>query len=163
MNVEELKDILSTLSVERMCEMLEERGFRRTNIYGTEEFRHSLFWHITPDETVESEDTENDFKYIAKLYGQIEGHEGITFVSLVVWKLHRNQKCPMTPRKTLLYTDAPIDEEYEREQASAMKCARCKKTYAKKEMIEWFGKLLCERCTAIAALAEAASLKDEDI
>ncbi len=159
MKVEELKKIVSTLSVETMGEMLEEKGFRHTNRYLIEEFKPLLFWGITPDETVESEDKENDFKYIAKLYRQIKGYEGITFVDLVVWKLHRNQKCPMTPRKILLYTDAPINEEYEREQASPIKCAKCKKTYIKKEVMEWYGKVLCQRCVAITALSESYNVE----
>ncbi len=162
MKVDELKKIVSTLKVETMGKMLEEKGFRHTNLYLIEEFKPSLFWDITPDETVESEDKENDFKYIAKLYRQIKGYEDITFIDLVVWKLHRNQKCSMTPRKILLYTDAPINEEYEREQASPIKCAKCKKTYIKKEMMEWYRKVLCQRCVAIAALSEAALIEIDE-
>ncbi len=154
-NLEELEKILSALNTEKICETLVERGFRLANPNYVWEYEPSLFWDVEPDGTVERKDSEGNFKYVAKLYTKIKGYEGIAFVDLVVWKLYKKQKCPMTPRKILLYTDAPIDEKYEREQESPTECALCKKTYKKKQLEEWFGRLLCERCLAITALMEA--------
>ncbi len=154
MKIEELKEIVSTLNLETICQRIEERGFRIINERPQWEYPLSIFMSKEKEEAA-CEDEKEDFYYVAEIFRNFKEYEGIEFIRVCKWKLHRQNPCPMTPRKIFLYTSAPINEEYERELDSSVECALCKKKYIKRQLTRWFGKEYCERCWGLALISAA--------
>ncbi len=50
------------------------------------------------------------------------------------------------PKKTMIFTDAPINEEYLRDINSIVKCDLCGEEYVKKQLLDYENKKLCGKC-----------------
>ncbi len=147
MNLEEFRKIISTVDCQQICEQMEKSGFRHAN--------PDYFWEFDIDEIEEKgrvaanlcyEDVFADMEYHVTLYKEVKGYEGIEFVHLRVFRIYMEEKKIPIPYKNLLYTNAPVNEEYERALNSSIPCGGCGRLYVKRRLVNCFGEYLCPRC-----------------
>lgn len=150
MELEELDEIIRLMNVDSICRRMEEQGYRLANPEGVWEFNLLLIGKDCKSrKQVDWEDRFNHFIYHADMYEKVTGFDGIVFIDILVHRLQkiRKQQVPI-PYKRFFYTNAPVNEEYERFQSEVVKCARCKRLYARKNLIDWVGEELCGGCLA---------------
>ncbi len=159
MDTAELDRKLATMDWEHICNWLEEQGFRLANPDCEWEFDSKLFEDENVTKALEGyEDVFANRYYSANVYENIKGYEGFTFVKLVLWGIYRDHDGLRIPRRTFLYTTAPVNEEYEKIQASKIKCSKCKEIYMKKELMNYCGKWLCPKCLLAKLLKEGRKI-----
>ncbi len=148
MTIEELEEIIKIMDYDGICAEIEGRGFRRASEDGVFEFDfYSLWGKSGYQKQVIKEDRKTDKYFHIRICKDCTGYEGLTFIEVYFCKIKKvkRKRFPI-PKKSMLYTDAPINEEYERDIHSIVQCARCNKEYVKKELISHENKLLCGRC-----------------
>ncbi len=140
MTVKELRAIISSADVQTISNRLLERGFRIAypNLIWKYKDLFSMKKNIIKN--VCYKNTDRGFDYRARVYQDMKNYGEIIFIEVAL------------SQKTLFYTNMPVDEEYEREQAIEGKCANCKETHIKKSLIEHGGGLLCAKCLYITLI-----------
>lgn len=147
MTIEQLNEIVSTMDLATIESKLKENGFRSASKNGNWEFHpFEIAKAFKVEGTERYEDTFDDKKYHGDIHTQVAAYEGLTFIVISVEKIHRNLDNMSFPVEMLLFTDAPINEEYERKQSEICCCVECKGKFAKGDMIELNEKLFCIEC-----------------
>ncbi len=148
MQIQELEQIINTMDTDIICKALEDKGYRLANPDGVKEFDVPI---VAEDESnttnVSVEDVFDDKLYRATIHKNMKEYDGITFIWFVVSKLIRRPDITLPiPWKMFLYTDAPINEEYEKFQAEIICCEKCKRKDQRKKMLSLYEKTLCPKC-----------------
>ncbi len=160
MTIAELDKIVALTDVESICREIEGRGFRLANPDYVWEFPSSLFSEENADGKIEYIDKNAGLYYEGFFFERVKG---FAFIRITVWKIVKKEgeefKIPMTG-KSFLYTNAPVNEEYVREQERLTKCPSCKEEYKKKDMLAWSGKYYCKRCAAVEAITESIWIEE---
>lgn len=147
MTIEQLNEIVSSMDLATIENKLKECGFRTASKNGNWEFApFEIAKAFNVEGTERYEDVFGDKKYHGDIHTQVSGYEGITFIVISVEKIHRDLDNMTFPIEMLLFTNAPINEEYERKQTEVCHCAECKESFVKGDMIELNGKFLCSDC-----------------
>ncbi len=148
MTIEELKEIIEIMDYDGICAEIEKRGFRRAGEDGVWEFELSSLWNKSSYiKGITKEDKKTDKYFRIKLYKDCTDYEGLTFVSVCFSKIEKfkRRRVPI-PKKTMIFTDAPINEEYLRDINSIVECDLCGKEYVKKQLLDYENKRLCCGC-----------------
>ncbi len=147
MNIEALNEIVKQMDLEKIQTDLEQLGYRHASKNGK--------WEFSPFDIAKAGEVENterhedvfaDKVYVGDLHTQVEGQGEYEFIVVTVEEIHRHLNNREFPCEMLLFTNAPIDEEYEREQAKPARCQVCKKEYAQGELTKVNGRLVCKEC-----------------
>lgn len=142
MTIEQLNEIIATMDLEKIKAGLERHGFRHASKYGKLEF--DLMKIMEQERTTATDDYEDTFDdrcYWAEVFDNVTACGGYDFI--VVTQL--NTKFNM-PEQVDLYTNAPINEEYEKALEEVKKCKRCGKKFKAYELWEQDGKHYCKPC-----------------
>lgn len=142
MNIEQLNEIISTMNLTRIKNNLESLGYRCASKHGKFEF--DLMKILEQERTTATddyEDTFDDHSYFAEVFENVKAFGGYDFI--VVTQL--NTKIDF-PEHVDIYTNAPINEEYEKALEEVKKCKRCGKKFKAYELWEQDGKPYCKPC-----------------
>ncbi len=143
----ELDKILSIKDFEKICEEIERCGFRSVGESGPWEFEYMKKADGFKSFHILKKDKRARKEYFASLYTNCENYEGVTFISIVLFTLERYRfKYISVPAKSILFTDAPYNEEFDKGINSTVKCDVCKKEFARKDLIRYTGQLMCVEC-----------------
>ena len=140
--IEQLNEIISTMDLEKIKAGIEQHGYRCASKHGKLEF--DLMKILEQERTTATddyEDTFNDHSYWAEVFENVKSFGGYDFI--VVTQL--NTKFNM-PEHVDIYTDAPINEEYEKAMEEVKKCKRCGKKFKAYELWEMNGEHYCMPC-----------------
>lgn len=140
--IEQLNEIISTMDLDKIKAGIEQHGFRCASKHGKLEF--DLMKILEQERTTATddyEDTFDDHSYWAEVYDSVKACGGYDFI--VVTKL--NTKLNM-PERVDVYTDAPINEEYEKAMEEVKKCKRCGKKFKAYDLWEMNGNHYCMPC-----------------
>ncbi len=148
MTINELTEILSLMNLEKICSAIEEKGFRKAGESGIWEFNLSTLKKESADKIQVSEmDEATEQIFELTFFENCRAYEGFTFIEVFLMKRVKTKKIKIPiPRKRILFTDAPYNEEYERDINSIVKCDLCRREYIKKELVEYYGKRYCGFC-----------------
>lgn len=142
LTIEQLNKIVSSMNLELIKAELEQHGYRNASNHGKLEFDLMKIIEKERDAATDDyEDTFDDHTYWAEVYEHVEEFGGYDFI--VVTQL--NTKLDM-PSQIDMYTTAPINEAYEKEQEEVKKCKRCGKKFKAYELWEANGKYYCPPC-----------------
>lgn len=150
MNIEQLNEIISTMDLDKIRAGVEQHGFRCASKNGKWEFDMKA---VSSAESVEAtelhEDTFDDRKYHGEIYTGVEEYPNNTFVVIVVKHIYKHIGVEAY-EQLICFTDAPVNEEYERKQNESAKCALCKKEFTAGELVDMVEKgkkhRLCNDC-----------------
>ncbi len=147
MTVEELNKIIVNKDIDKIHQTLEESGYRHASKGGRWEFDPVAIANAKVVENSEQfEDVFDDKIYVADLHTQVKEYPDVGFIVVTVKKVYRDKNNLEQAERMELYTTAPINEEYEREQAKICKCADCKREFPMSELCEVNGRLICDDC-----------------
>lgn len=146
LTIEQLDEIISTMDLEKIKAGIEQHGFRCASKHGKMEFD---LMKIIDDErttaTDDYEDTFDDHGYFAEVFENVKGYEPYTFIVVTRYAIHVDRNLEF-PDHVDVYTDAPINEEYEKRMEEVKKCKRCGKVFKAYELWEINGKQYCKPC-----------------
>ncbi len=147
MTIKELDKILELKDFDKIRAKLESRGFRHVNEIGTPEFELGIIYlssnHV---ESSTQADKEGRLQYRGIILKDCNDYEGITFIEIVILMSFSQAYPKYLPTNAAMFTDAPINEEYERALNSPYLCESCGKECIKKAMSDFDNKLLCDDC-----------------
>ncbi len=147
MTIERLNEVLAYKNLEKICKALEELGYRHASKNGK--------WEFSPIDVAKAGKVENadrhedifdDKTYVGDIHAHVEGQGDYEFIVITVNTIYRDKDNLEFPCEMFLYTNAPINEEYEREASKILQCSGCKKKFPVRELCEVNGKLLCDDC-----------------
>lgn len=142
LTIEQLNEIVSSMDLEQIKAELEQHGYRNAGKHGKLEF--DLMKIINKERTTATDDYEDifdDHSYWAEVYEDVEDFGGYDFIIVI----QLNTKLDM-PSQIYMYTTAPINEAYEKEQEEVKKCKRCGKKFKTYALWEADGKYYCPTC-----------------
>lgn len=145
--IEQLNEIISTMDLEKIKAGIEQHGFRRASKHGKLEF--DLMKILEQERTTATddyEDTLDDHSYFAEVFENVKGYEPYTFIVVTQLAIYRDRDNAEFPEHVDIYTDAPINEEYEKAMEEVKKCKRCGKKFKAYELWEMNGKHYCQPC-----------------
>lgn len=140
--IEQLNEIISTMDLEKIKTGIEQHGFRCASKYGKLEF--DLMKILEQERTTATDDYEDVFDdhcYFAEVFENVKAFDGYDFI--VVTQLDTKLDFP---EHVDIYTDSPINEEYEKAMESVKKCKRCGKKFKAHELWEMNGNHYCMDC-----------------
>ncbi len=148
MTVKVLNGILANVSLPKMEAELMALGYRNASKNGKWEFNPIA---IANADSVKNSrryvDKTNGICYVADIHNRVKEHPNVEFIVVTVKEIYIfNGEIKEQPLEMFLYTDAPINEEYEREQARLSRCTICGIEFRNDELCEVNGKLLCDKC-----------------
>ncbi len=147
MTIEELNKIVESKNLEKITEVLQKCGYRHASKGGVWEFDPVAIAKAKAVENSEQfEDVFDDKIYVADLHAQVKEYPDVEFIVVTVKKVYRDKNNLEQAEQMELYTNAPINEEYEREQVKICKCAECKREFPMRELCEVNGRLICDDC-----------------
>ncbi len=147
MNIVELNEIISQIDLPKIRVLLERRGYRLASKNGQWEFSPVAIANAKNVENSDRyEDVFDDKIYVADVHSDVKEYPDVEFIVVTVNQVCREKDNLEQPIEMLLFTNAPIDEEYERAQSSIAKCDICKKQFTMSELCEVNGKLVCGAC-----------------
>ena len=139
--IEQLNGIVSLMDMEKIKNALERFGYRCASKNGKFEF--DLMKIIEKERTTATadyEDTFDDHSYFAEVHEGVEGFEEHTFIVVTKLRIFRDRNNAELPEQVDIYTDAPINEEYEKAMEEVKKCKRCGKKFKAYEIFSIDGK-----------------------
>lgn len=145
--IEQLNEIISTMDLEKIKAGIERFGYRCASKHGKFEF--NILKIISSERTTATddyEDTFDDHSYFAEVFENVKGYEPYTFIVVTQLAIHRHLKNMEFPEHVDIYTDAPINEEYEKSMEEVKKCKRCGKKFKGYELWEMNGEHYCMPC-----------------
>ncbi len=141
MTRKELKKIIAVMDYDGICTEIEKRGYRRAKEGRAWEFKPlSLLIGSTYREEVVKRRRGKECRLA--LY---KGYEEATYLFVRVYG-GKQRSAEEAICESMLFTDAPINEEYERDIRSIVRCEACGRKYAKKELFDDKGKIVCNEC-----------------
>ncbi len=148
MTIEKLKEIIEIMDYDGICAEIEKRGFRKAGDKGVFEFNLCSLWDKSGyQKRIVKKDKKTKKHFSITLYKDCKDYEGLTFMEVCFSKMKKEKRKRISiPKDIVLYTDAPINEEYERDINSIVKCGLCGKEYVKKELLPYDIKMLCGAC-----------------
>lgn len=152
LTIEELNDIVASMDLEQIKAGLEKHGYRHASKHDV--FEYDLLKIVGTERTTATddyEDTFDDHNYFAEVYDDIAECPGHTIIVVTQLAIHRHLDNYELPEHIDMYTDAPLNEEFERELVAEHKCPLCKKTFKSYEMYRLNGIPYCKPCYAKAA------------
>ncbi len=147
MTEEQLEEIISLGSEEKIDEKFKELGFRLANKSFRTEFDYVKIKNKSkPAVKVRKENISTRYVFTLTMFDEVEGYEGNTFVLVnVAQKKGTNDYA--TFDTLLLYTDMPINEEYERDMNTQVKCVKCQGEFLKRQLLYRKGVYVCPKCS----------------
>ncbi len=148
MTIADCKEILALENYDDIVAELKRRGFREGGEDGVWEFEpFSLQTESGLVERIVQKNKRNKTQYSAVLYKENKRYEGATFLCVTLCKRVRKgwKRIPI-PAKSMIFTDAPQKEGYEREMNASLPCAHCGNAFAKKSLLAYNGRWLCGEC-----------------
>ena len=145
--IEQLNEIISTMNLTRIRNNLEQFGYRCASKYGKLEF--DLMKILDEERTTATddyEDTFDDHSYFAEVFENVKGYEPYTFIVITQLAIYRDRNNAEFPEHVDIYTDAPINEAYEKAMEEVKKCKRCGKKFKAYELWELNGNHYCMSC-----------------
>lgn len=145
--IEQLNEIISTMNLTRIRNNLESLGYRCASKYGKLEF--DLMKILDGERTTATddyEDTFDDHSYFAEVFENVKGCEPYTFIVVTQLAIYRDRDNAEFPEHVDIYTDAPINEAYEKAMEEVKKCKRCGKKFKAYELWELNGNHYCMSC-----------------
>ncbi len=147
MTIKELNKIIEYKNLEKIHDALQHGGYRHASKGGVWEFDTVAIANAKAVENSEQfEDVFDDKIYVADLHTQVKEYPDVEFIVVTVKKVYRDKNNLEQAEQMELYTNASINEEYEREQAKICKCADCKREFSMRELCEVNGRLICDDC-----------------
>lgn len=147
MTIKELNSIVSSKNIERIDKSLVGLGYRLASKNGIWEFDPFAIANAKKVQNSERyEEVFDDKIYVGDIHSEVQGYEEYEFIVITVNKVYREQNNLEQPIVMGLYTNAPINEEYEREQNRISRCDVCKKQFPMADLCEINGKLVCDDC-----------------
>ncbi len=148
MNIQELEKILKSMNTTAIRKAIQKKGFRLANPNYVNEFNVPIKDLTNPYiQSVSVEDIVKNRIYTASIHKNIKGYKGLTFIWFMVTRII---KCPDIDLpllcKLFLYTDASVNEEYEKAQAEIIYCEKCRAIDQRKNFLLFNGKTLCHEC-----------------
>lgn len=145
--IEQLNKIISTMNLTRIRNNLEHLGYRCASKYGKLEF--DLMKILEQERTTATDDYEDTFEdrsYFAEVFENVKGYEPYTFIVVTQLAIYRDRDNAEFPEYVDIYTDAPINEEYEKAMEEIKKCKRCRKKFKAYALWEMNGHHYCQPC-----------------
>lgn len=145
--IEQLDKIISTMDLDKIKAGIEQHGYRCASKHGKLEF--DLMKILSENRitaTDDYEDTFDDRRYFAEVYENVKGYEPYTFILVTQLAIYRDRNNAEFPEHVDIYTDAPVNEEYEKAMEEVKKCKRCGKKFKGYELWEMNGKHYCQPC-----------------
>ena len=145
--IEQLNKIISTMNLTRIRNNLEHFGYRCASKHGKLEF--DLMKILEQERTTATDDYEDTFEdrsYFAEVFENVKGYEPYTFIVVTQLAIYRDRNNAEFPEQVDIYTDAPINEEYEKAMEEVKKCKRCGKKFKVYELWEMNGNHYCKPC-----------------
>lgn len=142
LTIEQLNEIISTMDLEKIKTGIEQHGFRCASKHGKLEF--DLMKILEQERTTATEEHQElfgDACYWAEVYENVKACDGYDFIIVTQLDTKLNM-----PEHVDIYTDAPINEEYEKAMEEVKKCKRCGKKFKTYELWEMNGKHYCQPC-----------------
>lgn len=152
LTIEELNNIVSSMNLEQIRAGLAKHGYRHASKHDVFEF--DLMKIISEERTTATDDFEDvfdDHSYFAEVFENVKGYEGYTFIIVTQLAIYRDEDNREMPEQIDMYTDAPVNEVYERELESERKCPICKKIFKSYDMYKLNGEHYCKKCYGKAA------------
>lgn len=147
LTIEQLNEIISTMDLEKIKAGIEQFGYRCASKYGKLEF--DLMKILDEERTTATddyEDTFDDHSYFAEVFENVKGYEPYTFIVVTQLAIYRDRDNAEFPEHVDIYTDAPINESYEKAMEEVKKCKRCGKKFKAYELWELNGNNYCKSC-----------------
>ncbi len=147
MTIEKLNEIVSLMDLAKIDKALTENGYRNASKNGKWEFDPISIANANNVQNSERyEDVFFDKVYVGDIHLEVKEYPDIDFIVITVNNVYRDRDNLETPGEMLLYTTAPINEEYERRMSQIGTCELCKKQFPMDELCEINGKLVCDDC-----------------
>ncbi len=147
MKIQRLNELVKSMNLQRIQQEIEKDGCRLAGKHGVWEFNPIQIARARNIERTEyHEDIFDDKKYVGEIYSQVEGQGAYEFIVITIEQIHRQLNNTEFPCEMLLFTNAPVNEEYEREQARIRGCQVCKRNFTRGELVELNGKRICNEC-----------------
>ncbi len=147
MTIERLNQIVGSMDMKIIHDCLQNEGYRHASKGGRFEFD---ICEIADANEVESTkkyvDVFDDKIYVGEIYKDVSIYPNTKFVTVTVKQIHRYLNNLEFPLEIALFTNAPINEEYEKQMAQIETCKLCKKQFAMIDLCEINGKLVCDDC-----------------
>ena len=147
LTIERLNEIISLMDLEKIKTEIEKAGYRCASKHGKFEF--DLIEIIKNERTTATddyEDTFDDYSYFAEVYDGIKGYEEYTFIAVTQLQIYRDRNNFEFPSHIDLYTNVPINEEYEKSMEKIKKCKDCGKKFKTYDIHSLNGKEYCKDC-----------------
>ncbi len=146
MTIEQLNKIVSLTDLEKIQSAMEKEGYRNASKCGKWEFNTIAIANANDVGNGERyEDVFADRTYVGDIHTNVNEYPDTEFIVITVNKVYRDKGIEV-PCEMVLFTNAPINEEYEKEQAVICRCADCKRDFAKAQLTEINGRLICDDC-----------------
>lgn len=148
--MERLNEIISTMDLEKIKEGIERHGYRCASKYGKLEF--DLMKIIEQERTTATDDYEdvfNDQSYFAEVFENVKDCGGYDFIVVTQLAIYRDRDNMEFPEHVDIYTNAPINETYEKALEEVKKCKRCGKKFKAYGLWEWNGNHYCKPCLQV--------------
>lgn len=145
--IQQLNGVVSLMDMEKIKNALEFFGYRCASKHGKLEF--DLMKILEQERTTATDDYEDTFddrRYFAEVFENVKGYEPYTFIVVTQLTIYRNRNNEEFPEHVDIYTDAPINEEYEKAMEEVKKCKRCGKKFKAYELWEMNGNHYCKPC-----------------
>ena len=113
--IEQLNEIISTMDLEKIRNGIESFGYRCASKHGKLEF--DLMKILDQERATATDDYEDvfeDCRYFAEVFENVKDYEPYTFIVVTQLAIYRNRNNMEFPSCVDIYTDAPINEEYEK-------------------------------------------------
>ena len=147
MTIEQLNEIISTMDLEKIKASIEQFGYRCASKYGKMEFDlMEIIEHERITATDDYEDTFDDHRYFAEVFENVKGYEPYTFIIVTQLAIYRDKNNAEFPEHVDIYTDAPVNEEYEKSMQEIKKCKHCGKKFKGYELWEMNENYYCKSC-----------------
>ncbi len=158
--IEWLNKILREKDIDIICDKILNSDYRLANTGSEKEFDYfNIFYNCKTTKTI-CKDKQNEQRYCAELATKIESDKEIIFISITKFNLNKKHNVYL-PCNSLLFTNAPINVEFEKDQTSLMACENCKNSFVKRNMLKYCGKWYCEDCFCYITEIEAKQYEKE--
>lgn len=147
LTIEQLNGVIALMDLRKIKAALEQFGYRCASKYGKLEF--DLMKILDEERTTATddyEDTFDDHSYFAEVFENVKGYEPYTFIVVTQLAIYRDRNNAEFPEHVDIYTDAPINEEYEKAMEEVKKCKHCGKKFKAYELWELNGNHYCLPC-----------------
>lgn len=146
LTIEQLNGIVSLMDADKINAALQQFGYRHASKNGRWEFNMFAVSQAEQFEGTEThEDVFGDREYCGNIYKGVKEYPGVTFAVVTIKRFHREKGIKITEAFEC-FVDAPINEEYEAEQAKVCTCEGCGKSFTVGQLCKVNKKLLCDEC-----------------